>query len=41
VKSIQAQKFIDWILSKKGQTAIGRYQLERQQLFFPNAVTDY
>jgi tungstate transport system substrate-binding protein len=41
VKSVQAQKFIDWTLSKRGQTAIAGYQLEGQQLFFPNASTDY
>jgi tungstate transport system substrate-binding protein len=39
VKSAHAKKFIDWIISKKGQTAIARYQLEGQQLFFPNAAT--
>lgn len=41
VKSVLAQKFIDWILSKKGQGAIAEYQLEGEQLFFPNAATDY
>lgn len=41
VKSVEAKRFIDWILSKKGQTAIAAYQLEGQQLFFPNAPTDY
>ena len=40
VKSAQAQRFIDWIVSEKGQTAIANYQLNGQQLFFPNAVTD-
>lgn len=38
VKSAQAQTFIDWIISKKGQTAIATYHLNGQQLFFPNAV---
>ena len=37
VKSVEAQKFIDWMLSKKGQTAIASYQFNGQQLFFPNA----
>jgi tungstate transport system substrate-binding protein len=37
VKSAAAQRFIDWILSSKGQKAISSYQLEGQQLFFPNA----
>jgi tungstate transport system substrate-binding protein len=41
VKSVQAKKFIDWILSKTGQAAIAAYQLEGEQLFFPNASTDY
>ena len=41
VKSVQAKKLIDWILSKKGQAAIAEYKLEGQQLFFPNAPTDY
>jgi tungstate transport system substrate-binding protein len=37
VKREPAQKFIDWVLSKKGQEAIAAYQLDGQQLFFPNA----
>lgn len=37
VKRDAASKFIDWILSPKGQAAIGAYQLDGQQLFFPNA----
>jgi tungstate transport system substrate-binding protein len=37
VKREAAQKFIDWVLSKKGQAAIAAYQLDGQQLFFPNA----
>jgi tungstate transport system substrate-binding protein len=41
VKSVQTKKFIDWTLSKKGQAAIAEYQLEGQQLFFPNAATNY
>jgi len=41
VKSVQAKIWIDWILSKKGQVAIAAYSLEGQQLFFPNAATDY
>ncbi len=32
-----AEIFIDWILSDKGQSMIASYQLEGQQLFFPNA----
>lgn len=37
VKRDAARKFIDWILSPKGQAAIADYQLDGQQLFFPNA----
>jgi len=37
VKQAAAQKFIDWVLSTKGQAAIAAYQLDGQQLFFPNA----
>ncbi len=37
VKREAAQKFVDWMLSAKGQAAIASYQLEGQQLFFPNA----
>ncbi len=32
-----AKTFIDWILSDKGQGLIANYQLQGQQLFFPNA----
>ncbi len=31
------QAFIDWLLSPEGQTAIGNYKIDGQQLFFPNA----
>ena len=31
------QKFIDWLLSAKGQAAIGAYRRDGRQLFFPNA----
>ncbi len=37
VKTGPAQKFIDWILSREGQKAIASYQLNGEQLFFPNA----
>ncbi|ETW10823.1 sulfate/tungstate ABC transporter periplasmic substrate-binding protein [Roseivivax marinus] len=32
-----AQAFADWLLSADGQEAIGAYEVEGQQLFFPNA----
>ena len=37
VKQAEGQAFIDWILSDEGQNAIAAYQLNGQQLFFPNA----
>jgi tungstate transport system substrate-binding protein len=37
VKVTEGQAFIDWILSDEGQSAIARYRLDGQQLFFPNA----
>lgn len=37
VKADMAQRFIDWLLSPEGQTAIADYQVDGQQLFFPNA----
>ncbi|MFV2052707.1 substrate-binding domain-containing protein [Aliiroseovarius sp. YM-037] len=36
VKQEEGQIFIDWLLSEEGQTAIGEYRVEGQQLFFPN-----
>ncbi len=36
-KAEQGQAFVDWILSDEGQQAIADYQLDGQQLFFPNA----
>jgi len=39
VKAAEGQAFIDWILSEEGQSAIAGYQLDGQQLFFPNAQT--
>jgi tungstate transport system substrate-binding protein len=38
VKADLGQQFVDWLISEKGQTAIGAYQVEGQQLFFPNAA---
>lgn len=37
VKAALGQTFIDWVLSKEGQTAIAAYKRDGQQLFFPNA----
>ncbi|WP_299394463.1 substrate-binding domain-containing protein [Pelagibius sp.] len=37
VKAEMGQRFIDWILSDEGQSAIADYTRDGQQLFFPNA----
>ncbi len=37
VKSAEGQKFIDWLVSDAGQKSIAAYQIDGQQLFFPNA----
>jgi tungstate transport system substrate-binding protein len=38
VKAEPAQQFVDWITGREGQQAIADYQLNGQQLFFPNAT---
>lgn len=38
VKTAEGQRFIDWLVGPQGQAAIASYQIEGQQLFFPNAV---
>jgi len=37
VKTAEGQQFIDWLVGPQGQAAIASYQIEGQQLFFPNA----
>ena len=37
VRADLAQQFVDWLVSAEGQTAIGAYRVDGQQLFFPNA----
>lgn len=37
VKTDAGQKFVDWLISDKGQQAIASYQVNGDQLFFPNA----
>ena len=37
VKAEAGQAFIDWLVSPEGQAAIASYQIDGQQLFFPNA----
>ncbi len=38
VKAADGQRFIDWILSPAGQAAIAGYNINGEQLFFPNAT---
>ena len=38
VKQALGQTFIDWVLSAEVQKAIAGYQIDGQQLFFPNAA---
>lgn len=37
VKAVEAQKFVDWIISSAGQQTITNYKIGGEQLFFPNA----
>jgi len=37
VKAAEAQAFIDWLVSDRGQAAIAAFRVGGQQLFFPNA----
>lgn len=37
VKAAQAQQFIDWLLSQRGQAAVADFKLNGQPMFFPNA----
>ena len=37
VKVDHGQAFIDWVLSPEGQDAIAAFQIDGEQLFFPNA----
>jgi tungstate transport system substrate-binding protein len=37
VKQADAQKFVDWIVSAKGQAAIAAYKIGGESVFFPNA----
>jgi tungstate transport system substrate-binding protein len=40
VKKDLGQKFIDWLISPRGQAVIATYRIDGEQLFFPNAGTD-
>lgn len=37
VKADLGQQFVDWVLSKEGQSTIASYEVDGRQLFFPNA----
>ena len=37
VKAAEARAFMDWITGEEGQRAIAAYQIDGEQLFFPNA----
>jgi tungstate transport system substrate-binding protein len=37
VKRADGRAFIDWLVSRIGQAAIGDYRIRGEQLFFPNA----
>lgn len=37
IKKAEGEKFIQWLISKEGQSTIASYQINGQQLFFPNA----
>jgi tungstate transport system substrate-binding protein len=37
VKADLGQKFIDWLVSPRGQAVIASYEIDGRQLFFPNA----
>lgn len=38
VKAELADRFVGWLLSEQGQAAIASYELDGQQLFFPNSA---
>ncbi|MGE5088513.1 MAG: substrate-binding domain-containing protein [Candidatus Levyibacteriota bacterium] len=40
VKQDLGQKFIDWLVSPRGQAVIADYKIDGEALFFPNAGTD-
>ena len=38
MKAVEAQKFVDWVISPAGQAVIASYKIGGEQLFFPNAT---
>ena len=39
VKALEAQKFVDWVVSAPGQAVIASYKIGGEPLFFPNAAS--
>ncbi len=39
VRLSEAQAFVDWLISPRGQAAIAAFRVDGQQLFFPDAAT--
>ncbi len=39
VRRNEAQAFVDWLISPRGQEVIAAFRVDGQQLFFPDAVT--
>lgn len=37
LKAAEAQRFVDWVISREGQQTIADYKINGEQLFFPNA----
>lgn len=40
VRLDEAQAFVDWLVSERGQAAIAAFRVGGQQLFFPDAIPD-
>lgn len=40
IRAQEAEQLIDWLTGPRGQAAIAAFRVNRQQLFFPNAVAD-
>jgi tungstate transport system substrate-binding protein len=40
VRATEAQAFVDWLTSARGQAAIAAFRVDEQQVFFPDAVPD-
>jgi tungstate transport system substrate-binding protein len=38
VKTFEAQRFVDWVISPAGQASIAGYKIGGEQVFFPNAA---